>query len=236
MCLLLSCFGVLQRVLTHIKLKSCSWVVMNSFLSIVVGWASCTKAMDIPLSVIIAYFVDKVVHHWIMFVQYWITMCGLHGFNLHVPSWSTTAAVWDEFDTTSPLRTLAHCSKMNCINLSDVRVKFLHAWDAVQCLVSSAIYTCPVNLHKNVSGKVFTVINYHYYYYIFIQHVSNIHACYFCSERGHWTLLISSARMESPMSRKTSTRVDQVTGCLPLPVSHSCRISMLIRSASFECL
>ena len=38
------------------------------------------------------------------------------------------------------------------------------------------------------------------------------------------------------MSCKTSTRVAQVTGCLPLPVSHSWRISVLIRSASLRCL
>ena len=38
------------------------------------------------------------------------------------------------------------------------------------------------------------------------------------------------------MSRKTSTSVAQVTGCLPLPVSHCFRISILICSASFKCL
>ena len=38
------------------------------------------------------------------------------------------------------------------------------------------------------------------------------------------------------MSCKTSTRVSQVTGCLPLPVNHSWKISVFIRSASFKCL
>lgn len=38
------------------------------------------------------------------------------------------------------------------------------------------------------------------------------------------------------MSRKTSTRVAQVTGCFPLPVNHSRRISLLISSASLQCL
>ena len=53
---------------------------------------------------------------------------------------------------------------------------------------------------------------------------------------GHLTASISSAREESSMSSKTLTRVGQVTGCLPLPVSHSWRISVLISSASFKCL
>ena len=56
-----------------------------------------------------------------------------------------------------------------------------------------------------------------------------------CSE-GHLLVLISPARVESSTSRKTSTRVVQFTGCLPLPVSHSWRISVFIRSASFKCL
>ena len=56
-----------------------------------------------------------------------------------------------------------------------------------------------------------------------------------CSER-HLLVLISPARVESSTSRKTSTRVVQFTGCLPLPVSHSWRISVFIRSASFKCL
>ena len=49
-------------------------------------------------------------------------------------------------------------------------------------------------------------------------------------------MLISPARVESSMSRKTSTRVAQVTGCLPLPVSHSWRISLLISLGSLLCL
>ena len=44
--------------------------------------------------------------------------------------------------------------------------------------------------------------------------------------------MISSARLTSWMSCKTFTRVFQVTGCLPLPVSHSWRISVFILSAS----
>jgi len=47
----------------------------------------------------------------------------------------------------------------------------------------------------------------------------------------HLLVSITPARMESSLSCKTSTRVSQVTGCLPLPVSHSWRISVLIRSA-----
>ena len=53
---------------------------------------------------------------------------------------------------------------------------------------------------------------------------------------GHLVATISLARVESSMSRNTSTRVAQVTGCLPRPVSHSWRISVFIRSASFKCL
>ena len=56
-----------------------------------------------------------------------------------------------------------------------------------------------------------------------------------CSE-GHLQVLISPARVESSMSCKTSIRVAQVTGCLPLPVTHSWRISVLICSASEWCL
>ena len=55
-----------------------------------------------------------------------------------------------------------------------------------------------------------------------------------CSE-GHFLVLISPARVESLMSFKTFTRVSQVTGCLPLPVSHSWRISVLIRSGLSLC-
>ena len=53
---------------------------------------------------------------------------------------------------------------------------------------------------------------------------------------GHLTALISPARVDSSMLWRTSTSNAHVTGCLPLPVSHSWRISVLIRSASFECL
>ena len=53
---------------------------------------------------------------------------------------------------------------------------------------------------------------------------------------GHLTASISPARVDSSMSRKTLTRVAQVTGCLPLPVTHSWRISVLIRSGSFKFL
>ena len=44
-----------------------------------------------------------------------------------------------------------------------------------------------------------------------------------------------SARVESSMSRKTSIRVVQVTGCLPLPFTHSRRIAVLICSALRWC-
>ena len=52
----------------------------------------------------------------------------------------------------------------------------------------------------------------------------------------HLAASISPARADSSVSCKTSTRVAQVTGCLPLPVSHSWRTSVLICSASFKCL
>ena len=56
------------------------------------------------------------------------------------------------------------------------------------------------------------------------------------SSEGHLLVLISSESVVSSMSRKTSTRVCQVTGCFPLPSSHSWRISVFIDLASFECL
>ena len=71
------------------------------------------------------------------------------------------------------------------------------------------------------------------YYYYYSMH---FYACYFLFEGRHWTLLIPSARLESPMSRKTSARVSQVAGCFPLPASHCSRISVLIRSGSFACM
>ena len=55
------------------------------------------------------------------------------------------------------------------------------------------------------------------------------------SSEGHLLVLILPARVESSMSCKTSTRVSQVTGCLPLPVSHSWRIFVLISSALSLC-
>ena len=57
-----------------------------------------------------------------------------------------------------------------------------------------------------------------------------------CSDGLHLMVLISPARVKSSLSCKTSTRVAQVTGCLPLPFSHSWRISVLIRSGSQWCL
>ena len=51
------------------------------------------------------------------------------------------------------------------------------------------------------------------------------------SSEGHLLVLISPARVESSMLFKTSTRVVQVTGCLPLPFNHSWRIFVLISSA-----
>ena len=53
---------------------------------------------------------------------------------------------------------------------------------------------------------------------------------------GHLTASISLARVESSMSRKTSTRVAQVTDCVPLPSSHSWKISVLICSELLRCL
>ena len=52
----------------------------------------------------------------------------------------------------------------------------------------------------------------------------------------HFLVKISSARVESLMSFKTSTRVAHSTGCLPLPVSHFWRISVFICSELFKCL
>jgi len=46
------------------------------------------------------------------------------------------------------------------------------------------------------------------------------------------TALISSASVVSPILHSTSTRVLQVTGCLPLPSIHCRRISRLISCAS----
>ena len=57
-----------------------------------------------------------------------------------------------------------------------------------------------------------------------------------CSSDGHLLVLISPTRAESSMLRKASTRVAQVTGCLPLPVSHSLRISMFIWTGLFKFL
>ena len=48
----------------------------------------------------------------------------------------------------------------------------------------------------------------------------------------HLTSTISAASASNPMSNKTSTRVFQVTGCLPLPQTHSLRTSTLIISVS----
>ena len=47
---------------------------------------------------------------------------------------------------------------------------------------------------------------------------------------------ISLARAPSSISRNTVVSVCQVTGFFPLPVAHSQRISVLIRSASSLCL
>ena len=55
-----------------------------------------------------------------------------------------------------------------------------------------------------------------------------------CFSEGHLRMLISPARVESLMLRKASTRVAQVTGCLPLPVSHSLSISVFICTGLFE--
>jgi len=50
------------------------------------------------------------------------------------------------------------------------------------------------------------------------------------------TASMSPASLESSTSRSTSISVLQLTGCFPLPLSHSSRISVLICSASFPCL
>ena len=50
------------------------------------------------------------------------------------------------------------------------------------------------------------------------------------------TASISLARVQSSMSRNTLISVFQLTGCFPLPVTHSRRISLLIRSGSSLCL
>ena len=50
------------------------------------------------------------------------------------------------------------------------------------------------------------------------------------------TASISLASVLSPMSCNTSVSVSQLTGSLPLPLTHSWRISLLIRSASCLCL
>ena len=65
-----------------------------------------------------------------------------------------------------------------------------------------------------------------------------LHAFSFChcSKVWHKTVLILLARTGSSLSRKTSTRVAQVIGCLPLPFSHSSRISRLISEGSERCL
>ena len=52
----------------------------------------------------------------------------------------------------------------------------------------------------------------------------------------HSSASISLARVESLMSCTTLTSIAQVTGCLPLPTSHCCKIFVLICSGSFWCL
>ena len=56
------------------------------------------------------------------------------------------------------------------------------------------------------------------------------------SPAKHLTALISPASLLRLMPCKTSTRVAQVTGCLPLPVSHSWKNSVLISLPSCWCL
>ena len=72
-------------------------------------------------------------------------------------------------------------------------------------------------------------------YLVWLSFMACVHVCIskraiHYSER-HLLVLISPARVESLMSCKTSIRVAQITGCLPLPFSHSWRIFMLISSA-----
>ena len=65
---------------------------------------------------------------------------------------------------------------------------------------------------------------------------NNTYWSYYISVPGHLTSPILLARVKSFVSCRTLTSVTQVTGCLPLPVSHSWRISVLIRSGSFKFL
>ena len=55
-----------------------------------------------------------------------------------------------------------------------------------------------------------------------------------CWSEGHLLVLISPARVESSMLFKASTSAAQVTGCLPLPVSHLLRISVFICTGWFK--
>ena len=95
-----------------------------------------------------------------------------------------------------------------------------------------AVFTlCPLKPIHSHAKQMYDVHVYRSMYYYYSMH---FYACYYLFEGRHWTVLIPSARVESPMSRKTSTRVAQVTGSLPIPASHCWRISVLIRSGSFE--
>ena len=55
-----------------------------------------------------------------------------------------------------------------------------------------------------------------------------------CHSEGHLLVWIFPARVDSSMLCKASTSVAQVTGCLPLPVSHSLRISVFICTGLFK--
>ena len=140
--ILLSCFGVLQRVLTHKAQKL--FTSCDRFLSIVVGWTSCTKTIDIPLSVIIAYNVYKVVGHWIMFESQCVDYMALTRMSIVEAPQQLFKINLIQFHSGTWLTVLEW--------ISLIYQSMSHAWDAVQCLVSSVIYTRPVNL-QNVSGK-----------------------------------------------------------------------------------
>ena len=122
--------------------------------------------------------------------------------------------------------------KMPCISCTDtyqsaISTSLWLRYNAISCRFT----LCPLKPIHSYAKHMYDV---HFYRSLCYYYSMHSYACYFLFEGRHWTVLIPSARVESPMSRKTSTRVAQVTGCLPLPASHCWRISVLIRSGSFE--
>ena len=87
-------------------------------------------------------------------------------------------------------------------------------------------------VHKTMHTQCDNIQQYTHKWYInYCVGISMLAVC--CSE-GHLLVLISPARVESSILRKASTRVAQFTGCLPLPVSHSWRISVFICTGLFK--